>query len=213
MRTLLVAASLMIATPATAATIRMSLIETMGAPVEYRQGRAGAMSSLARTEAAILLERATFDERDYPAVRLGVKNKGPTSVTMLPDNVQVTTQTGQLLRLWTRDEIVAAVEADAVKRLKRARAMAALGELGASLRDEPTQAGPSGERGIRDAQREGAAAIDAALNIGFLAQTIRSGEEHMTDLGLAALPKDVTEITVRVTFGDETHTFPMRVSR
>ncbi len=35
----------------------------------------------------------------------------------------------------------------------------------------------------------------------------------MTDLGLAALPKGVTEITVRVVFEDETHTFPMKVSR
>ncbi|MDP3853239.1 hypothetical protein [Phenylobacterium sp.] len=213
MRHLIFAAAVLVATPALAAPIRINLVETMGAPVEYRQGRAGAMSSLARTEAAILIDRATLDERDYPSVRLGVKNKGPTSITLLPDNVQVTTQTGEMLTLWTRDEIVAAVEADAIKREKSARRWAAIGAMGAAMRDNPTRPDPSGERGILEAQIAGAAAIEAASNVGFLAQTIRPGEEHMTDLGLGALPKDVTSITVKVTFGVEAHTFPITVTR
>ena len=55
--------------------------------------------------------------------------------------------------------------------------------------------------------------MEAAETRGFLAQTVDAGERHVTDLGLTALPKGTTGLTVTVTVGGETHTFPLRVMR
>lgn len=35
----------------------------------------------------------------------------------------------------------------------------------------------------------------------------------MTDLGLGPLPKGVTSLTIKVTLGEETHTFLLNVAR
>lgn len=213
MQKLVFAAALALATPALAGSIRITPISTMGAPVEYRQGRAGSLSSLARTDVALMIERAVIDERDFPTVRLGVKNNGPVAVNMVPEAVQVTTNQGVYLPILTHDELAAAVEADARKRESRARFAAKLDAVGAAMRDRPTRPNPSVQAGVREAQEETAAVLDAIADRGFLAQTVRSGEEHMTDLGLGPLPKGVTSLTIKVTLGEETHTFLLNVAR
>ncbi len=206
-------AAILAAGSASAAPIRITLVDSMGAPVEYRQGRAGAMSSLVQTEAALVVDRATIDEKDAPSLRLGVKNKGRGPVNLTPENVSVTTEAGVDLPLYTQDEILAAIEADAVKREKRARFAARLDAMGAALRDEPTRPNPAVQGGVAEAQEQTQAALAYAAQRGFLAQTVRVGEEHMTDLGLGPLPKGVTSLTVKITLGEETHTFPLSVTR
>ena len=81
------------------------------------------------------------------------------------------------------------------------------------MRDQPERADPSFARNLERERVDGAALVEAAETRGFLAQTVDAGERQVTDLGLTALPKGTTGLTVTVTVGGETHTFPLRVMR
>jgi hypothetical protein len=74
MLALLIAASW--AGVATAAPIKIEPVETLGAMVEFRDGMAGARSSLARSDAALLVPRATLDDKDMPSLLIAVENHG-----------------------------------------------------------------------------------------------------------------------------------------
>jgi hypothetical protein len=198
---------------ADAAPLRIAPVESLGAPVEYMQGMAGARSTLAKTDVGLLVERATIDDKDLPALSIAIQNHGQAPFNVTLDSVQVTTQAGERLSLWTRDELVTAVEAQARKREKSARLAASLNALGASMRDTPTRADPRFQARVGEAQADGAAAVAAAAERGFIVQTVHPGEQHVTDLGLGPLPKDVTALTVSVTVAGETHTFPLKVTR
>jgi hypothetical protein len=197
---------------AQAAPIRIEPVQTLGSPVQYREGMAGARSSLARSEAAIVVVRETLDEKDPPMIALAVKNFGQAAFNLTRDNVEVRVD-GQLQPVFTRAEMVTATLEAARKRERRARMLAALDGAGAAMRDRPTRPNPAFERDIVVAQVEGAEAVEAAHEYGFVAQTVEPGEDHSTDLGLGPLPKGASELTIVVSVGQETHTFPLKISR
>ena len=80
---------------ALAATIKIEPVETLGSMVEFRDGMAGARSSLARSDAALLVARATHDEKDMPSLVLAVENHGQAPFNLTPSSVSVTTQSGE----------------------------------------------------------------------------------------------------------------------
>jgi hypothetical protein len=198
---------------ATAATIKIEPVETLGSMVEFRDGMAGARSSLARSDAALLVARATHDEKDMPSLVIAVENHGQAPFNLTPSSVSVTTQSGETVAVYTRDEVMASVEARGRKRAKWAQIAAAMDGAGAAARDRPTPTNPSIQHGPARVQAENEAAMAAAEYLGFVAQTVPPGEKHMTDLGLGQLPKDTTDLTVAVTLAGETHRFPLKVTR
>lgn len=197
---------------AQAAPIRIEPVQTLGSPVQYRNGMAGARSTLARSEAAIVVVRETLDEKDPPVIALAVKNHGQAAFNLTRENVQVRVD-GQLQPVFTRDELTAATLERARKRERWARIAAGLNGVGAAMRDEPTRPDPKFQRDIEAAEIEGAAAVEAAQNYGFVAQTLAPGESHWTELGLGPLPKGAEVVTIVVVINDETHTFPLKVAR
>ena len=198
---------------ATAATIKIEPVETLGSMVEFRDGMAGARSSLARSDAALLVARATHDEKDMPSLVLAVENHGQAPFNLTSSSVSVTTQNGEAVAVYTRDEVMASLEARARKRAKWAQIAAAMDGAGAAARDRPTPTNPRIQNGPARVQAENEAMMAGAEYLGFVAQTVQPGEKHMTDLGLGQLPKETTELTVAVTLAGETHRFPMKVTR
>lgn len=210
MLALLIAASW--AGAATAAPIKIEPVETLGAMVEFRDGMAGARSSLARSDAALLVPRATVDDKDMPSLLIAVENHGQAAFNLIPTSVTVTTQTGEVLTVYTRDEITALVEAEGRKRLKWARIAATMDRAGAAARDRPTPTDPRTQDGPSRIQAENEAML-SSQDLGFVAQTVQPGEKHMTDLGLGPLPKDAVDLTITVTVAGEAHQFPLKVTR
>lgn len=198
---------------AQAAQIKVELVQTLAAPVEYRNGVAGAQSVRGRSAVALMVIRSTADEREAPILGLAVENRGETSFNLTPQSVEVRSDTGVVTPLLTRDEFVSGAEEKARKRESRARLAMALDSMGGAMRDQPQRPDPSFARNLDRAREEGAASVEAAQNRGFLAQTVDGGERYMTDLGLTVLPKGVKELTVTVTVGGDVHTFPLRVTR
>ena len=198
---------------AQAAMIRLEPTPTLGAPIEYHDGMAGAHSALGGSEVAILIARATQDEKDAPIIGIAVRNLGKGAFNLTPANVEVLTDGGEALRVYSRDEVVAVTLDRARKRERWARIGAGLGAFGAGLRDEPQRPDPNLAREIERAQVEGALAVEAAHDQGFVAETVDPGETHRTELGLSALPKGVQGLTIKVTLGEEIHTFPLKVLR
>jgi hypothetical protein len=198
---------------AQAAQIKVELVQTLAAPVEYRDGMAGARSIRQRSVAGLMIVRGVVDEREGPILGIAVENQGQVAFNLTPQEVEVRTEAGVLVPLLTRDEFVGAAEELARKREKRARLAMALNSMGGAMRDQPQKADPSFARNLEREREEGAALVDAAQTRGFLAQTVDAGERHVTDLGLTALPKGTTGLTVTVNVGGETHTFPLRVTR
>lgn len=194
---------------ALAAPIRIELVETLGSIVEFRDGMAGARSSQARSDAALLVRRATIDEKDVPSLAIAVENHGQTAFNLTPSSVRVTTQTGEAVPVHTRDEVRAAVEARVRDRAKWARIAAGMAGAGAAARDQPSAPNRRVMEGPERVEAEAATLFEATQNLGFVAQTVHPGEKHMTDLGLGPLPKDATELTL----ADETHQFPLHVTR
>lgn len=197
---------------AQAAPIRIEPVQTLGSPVQYRDGMAGARSTLAKSEAAIVVVRETLDEKDAPVIALAVKNYGQAAFNLTRQNVEVRVD-GQPQQVFTRDEMTAATLERARKRERWARIAAGLDGVGAAMRDEPTRPNPKFQRDVEAAQIEGAAAVEAARDYGFVAQTLEPGESHWTELGLGPLPKGAQEVTIVVVIDDETHTFPLKVAR
>ena len=198
---------------AQAAQIKVELIQTLAAPVEYRDGMAGARSTQPHSVAGLMIIRGIVDEREGPILGVAVENQGVVAFNLTPQEVEVRTDAGVLVPLLTRDEFVSAAEEVARKREKRARIAMALNSMGGAMRDQPERADPSFARTLERERVDGAALVEAAETRGFLAQTVDAGERHVTDLGLTALPKGTTGLTVTVTVGGETHTFPLRVMR
>lgn len=198
---------------ATAATIKIEPVETLGSMVEFRDGMAGARSSLARSDAAILVQRATQDEKDMPALVIAVENHGQAPFNLTPSSVVVTTQSGEQVAVFTRDEVMASLEIRARKRAKWAQIAAVMDGAGAAARDRPTPTNPRIQDGPARVEAENQAMMAAAEGLGFVAQTVQPGEKHMTDLGLGPLPKDTSELTVTVTLMGEAHRFPLKVTR
>ncbi len=198
---------------AMAATIRIEPVETLGSMVEFRDGMAGARSSLARSDAALLVQRATHDEKDMPALVIAVENHSQAPFNLTPSSVIVTTQSGDQVAVFTRDEMMASLEIRARKRAKWAQIAAAMDGAGAAARDRPTPTNPRLQNGPARVEAENQAMMAAAEGLGFVAQTVQPGEKHMTDLGLGPLPKDTSELTVTVTLAGEAHRFPLKVTR
>ncbi|MES3028306.1 MAG: hypothetical protein V4820_10695 [Pseudomonadota bacterium] len=198
---------------AMAGTIKIEPVETLGSMVEFRDGVAGARSSLARSDAALLVARATHDDKDMPSLVIAVENHGQAPFNMTPSSVSVTTQSGAAVAVYTRDEVMASLEARGRKRAKWAQIAAAMDGAGAAARDRPTPTNPRIQDGPARVQAENEAMMASAEYLGFVAQTVQPGEKHMTDLGLAQLPKDTTDLTVAVTLAGETHRFPLKVTR
>lgn len=198
---------------AMAATIKIEPVETLGSMVEFRDGMAGARSSLARSDAAILVQRATHDEKDMPALVIAVENHSQAPFNLTPSSVVVTTQSGEQVAVFTRDEVMASLEIRARKRAKWAQIAAAMDGAGAAARDRPTPTNPRIQHGPARVEAENQAMMAAAEGLGFVAQTVQPGEKHMTDLGLGPLPRDTSELTVTVTLAGEAHHFPLRVTR
>ena len=198
---------------AMAATIRIEPVETLGSMVEFRDGMAGARSSLARSDAALLVQRATHDEKDMPALVIAVENHSQAPFNLTPSSVVVTTQSGEPVAVFTRDEMMASLEIRARKRAKWAQIAAAMDGAGAAARDRPTPTNPRLQDGPARVEAENEAMMAAAEGLGFVAQTVQPGEKHMTDLGLGPLPKDTSELTVTVTLAGEAHRFPLKVTR
>ena len=80
---------------AAAGTIKIEPVETLGSIVEFRDGMAGARSSLARSDAALLVQRATHDEKDMPALMIAVENHSQAPFNLTTSSVIVTTQGGE----------------------------------------------------------------------------------------------------------------------
>lgn len=198
---------------AMAATIKIEPVETLGSMVEFRDGMAGARSSLARSDAAILVQRATHDEKDMPALVIAVENHSQAPFNLTPSSVLVTTQSGEQVAVFTRDEVMASLEIRARKRAKWAQIAAAMDGAGAAARDRPTPTNPRIQHGPARVEAENQAMMAAAEGLGLVAQTVQPGEKHMTDLGLSPLPRDTSELTVTVTLAGEAHRFPLRVTR
>lgn len=215
MKHILVAAAITVAwsSSALAANIRIEPVETLGSSVEYRDGMAGASSRLAKSEAGLMVQRATMDENGVPALAIGVANLGQAPFNLTPANIKVTTQSGQVLTVFTREDVMAEVEAASAKRAKRARTLAALNSMGAAIRDQPSAPDRRLQEKAARAEEEGAANMAAASAYGFVAQTVHPGEKHLTDLGVVAVPRDASELTVAVTVAGETHIFPLRITR
>lgn len=201
------------AVPVLAGTIKIEPVETLGSVVEFRDGMAGARSSLARSDAALLVQRATHDEKDMPSLVIAVENHGQAPFNLTPSSVSVTTQSGGTVAVYTRDEVLASLEARGRKRAKWAQIAAAMDGAGAAARDRPTPTNPRIQDGPARVQAENEAMMAAAEYLGFVAQTVQPGERHMTDLGLGQLPKDTAELTVTITLAGETHRFPLKVTR
>jgi len=198
---------------ATAAPVKIEPVETLGSMVEFRDGMAGARSSLARSDAALLVQRAVHDDKDMPSLLIAVENHGQAPFNFTPSSVSVTTQSGETLAIYTRDELTASLEVTARKREKWARIAAAMDGAGAAARDRPTPTNARIQDGPARVQAENDAMLEAAQYLGFVAQTVQPGEKHMTDLGLDALPKDAVELTVTVVLAGEAHRFPLKVTR
>lgn len=198
---------------AQAAQIKVELVQTLAAPVEYRNGMAGAQSVKGRSAVGLMIIRSAVDEREAPILGLAVENRGDASFNLTPQSVEVRTDTGALAPLLTRDEFISAAEEKARKRESRARLAMALDSMGGAMRDKPQRPDPSYAYNLERQRRDGAALVDAAQNRGFLAQTVDAGERYMTDLGLTALPKGTKELTITVSVGGDVHTFPLRVTR
>lgn len=191
--------------------VRLEPAPSLGAPVEYHDGMAGARSVLGASDVAIIVARATMDEKDAPTIGLAVRNLGKAAFNLTPANVEVLSDGGAPVRIYTRDEVVAATLEGARKRERWARIAAGLGAAGSSLSGE--RPNPQHQRNIAATQDAGAAAVAAAYEMGFVAETIDPGETHSTELGLMALPKGVQGLTIRVTLGEEVHIFPLKISR
>ena len=198
---------------AAAGTIKIEPVETLGSIVEFRDGMAGARSSLARSDAALLVQRATHDEKDMPALMIAVENHSQASFNLTTSSVIVTTQSGEAVAVYTRDELMASLEIRARKRAKWAQIAAAMDGAGAAARDRPTPTNPRIQDGPARVEAENQAMMEAAQGLGFVAQTVQPGEKHMTDLGLGPLPKDTSELSVTVTLAGEAHRFPLKVTR
>ena len=95
---------------AQAGQIKVEPVQTLAAPVEYQGGMAGARSSRSRSDVAIIVARATVDEKDAPVLGIAVANHGQASFNLTPESVEVVTDTGQRVALLTRDEYAAAAE-------------------------------------------------------------------------------------------------------
>lgn len=198
---------------AAAGTIKIEPVETLGSIVEFRDGMAGARSSLARSDAALLVQRATHDEKDMPALMIAVENHSQAPFNLTTSSVSVTTQSGEAVAVYTRDELMASLEIRARKRAKWAQIAAAMDGAGAAARDRPTPTNPRIQDGPARVEAENQAMMEAAQGLGFVAQTVQPGEKHMTDLGLGPLPKDTSELSVTVTLAGEAHRFPLKVTR
>lgn len=198
---------------AAAGTIKIEPVETLGSMVEFRDGMAGARSSLARSDAALLVQRATHDEKDMPALMIAVENHSQAPFNLTTSSVIVTTQGGEAVAVYTRDEVIASLEIRARKRAKWAQIAAAMDGAGAAARDRPTPTNPRIQDGPARVEAENQAMMEAAQGLGFVAQTVQPGEKHMTDLGLGPLPKDTSELSVTVTLAGEAHRFPLKVTR
>lgn len=137
------------------------------------------------------------EENDVPSLLIAVENHGQTPFNLTASSVSVTSQTGEPLEIYTRDEVMASLEATARKRTKWARIAAAMDGAGAAARDRPTPSNARIQDGPARVQAQNEAMLASGQYLGFVAQTVQPGEKHVTDLGLGPLPKDATELTSR----------------
>ena len=116
---------------ASAAEYEIAPVDTATATVQYRNGSAGLQLVQGKSAAAIMILDGRVDAKERPKVVIGVENRGDQAFNFTPANVRVVTQTGEVLAIASRADMVSAAEKTARRKDGWARAGAMMRAAGA----------------------------------------------------------------------------------
>jgi hypothetical protein len=225
---IVVAAAILGAPPAAAATLSLKPRPAAGQMLREHSGRPAIQSELAGTTAALVVQSATFDEAGSPSFMLALQNSGSEPLRLDAANLSVRAG-DRKVRVYSVEDLKAAARDLKLLAQSHVNAMDGSGVLGApqtragyvalpggGYLQDPDPPRGSKKRVIEEARRRIAAADEAlaeADSLGFRPVALAPGAGGWTGVTLAPLPKGASSLTITVTLGAETHRFDLTIDR